>query len=196
MVPIVLLICCKLNMMLSRLVDTFIRNYVFSDHSSMIDLYRVVMTKKLFPEKEMAAKWSIAPCKKYRLHFLAFPGDADLFFAVYNALTQLDERNILSFINIVNDGREPLAPDVSIEKFSEYIKANTSKILITECEQYEPFLLDIIELDPKIQFTLISRQDIKTELLSVVYAGIKNVKLLAADIYSYGFTNEKFDLIV
>ena len=108
----------------------------------------------------------------------------------------MDERNILSFINIVNDGREPLAPDVSIEKFSEYIKANTSKILITECEQYEPFLLDIIELDPKIQFTLISRQDIKTELLSVVYAGIKNVKLLAADIYSYGFTNEKFDLIV
>lgn len=35
-----------------------------------------------------------------------------------------------------------------------------------------------------------------TELLSVVYAGIKNVKLLAADIYSYGFTTERYDLIL
>ena len=37
-----------------------------------------------------------------------------------------------------------------IEKFSEYIDANTNKVLITECEQYGPSLLDMIKSNPKV----------------------------------------------
>lgn len=174
-----------------------IRSYGFLDQSSMIDLlYRVVMTKKTLSGKDVDCDTVYRTMQEVSTTLPRFPGDAELFFAIYNVLSPLDERGILSFINIVNDGRELLVPDVLIKKFSEYIKADNSKVLITECEQYGPSLLDVIESNPKIQFTLTCRQAIKSELLSVVYAGFKNVKLLAADIYSYGFTTERYDLIV
>lgn len=174
-----------------------IRSYGFLDQSSMIDLlYRVVMTKKALSGKDDDCDTVYRTMQEVSATLPRFPGDADLFFTIYNTLSPLDERGILSFINIANDGRELFAPDVLIEKFSEYIEAGTSKVLVTECEQYGPSLLDVIESNPKVQFTLTSRQAIRTELLSVVYAGIKNVKLLAADIYSYGFTTERYDLII
>lgn len=178
-------------------VADVIRSYGFSDQSSMIDLlYRVVMTKNALSGKGVDCDTVYHTMQEVSDTLPRFPGDADLFFTIYNALAPLDKRGILSFITIVNDGREFLAPDVLIEKFSEYIDSDTNKVLITECEQYGSSLLDVIESNPKVQFTLTSRQAIKTELLSVAYAGIKNVKLLAADIYSYGFTAEKYDLIV
>lgn len=178
-------------------VANVIRNYGFSDQSSIIDLlYRVVMTKRALTGKNNDRDTVYRTMQEASTTLPRFPGDAELFFNIYNALSSLDERGILSFINIVNDGRELFAPDVLIEKLSEYIDSNTDTVLITECEQYGPFLLDVIESNPKVQFTLTSRQAIKADLLSAVYAGIKNVKLLSADIYSYGFTTEKYDLIV
>lgn len=174
-----------------------IRSYGFLDQSSMIDLlHRVVMTKKVLSGQDGDSDTVYRTMQEVSANLPRFPGDADLFYTIYNALSPLDERGILSFINIANDGRELFAPDVLIEKFSEHIESGITTVLITECEQYGPSLLDMIESNPKIQFTLTSRQAVKAELLSVVYEGIKNVKLVAADIYSYGFTTERYDLII
>ena len=174
-----------------------VRSYGFLEQSSIIDiLYRVIMTKKALSGKDDDCDTVYHTMQEVSATLPRFPGDADLFFAIYNILSPLNERDILSFINIANDEREVLAPDVLIEKLSEYIEDDTSKVLVAECEQYGPSVFDVIESNPKVQFTLIFRQAIKASLLSVVYAEIKNVKLLAADIYSYGFTNEKYDLIL
>ncbi len=178
-------------------VANVIRNYGFLDQQSMIDLlYRVVMTKKALSGQDGDSDTIYRTMQEVSANLSRFPGDADLFYTIYNALSPLDERGILSFINITNDGRELFAPDVLIKKFSEYIESGISTVLITECEQYGPYLLDMIESNPKIQFTLTSRQAVKAELLSVVYKGVKNVKLVAADIYSYGFATERYDLII
>ena len=174
-----------------------IRSYGFSDQSSMIDLlYRVVMTKKALLGKDDDSDTVYRTMQEVSPTLPRFPGDADLFFNIYNTLSPLDERGILSFINVANDSKELFAPDVLIDKFSEYIDSDTHKVLLTECEQYGPSLLDVVEANPKVQFTLTSRQAIKAELLSTVYAGIENAKLIPANIYSYGFTTEKYDLIV
>lgn len=173
-----------------------IRNYGFSDQSSMMDLlYRVVMTKKALSGKNDDCDVVYRTMQEVSASLPRFPGDADLFSAIYTVLSPLDERDILFFIGIANDGKELFAPDVLIEKFSEYIKADTCNVLIAECEQYGPSLLDVIDSNPKVQFTLTSRQVIKAELLSVVYEKFENVQVLSADIYSYGFTTEKYDLI-
>lgn len=173
-----------------------IRSFGFLDQSSMIDLlYRVVMTKQALIGKDENADIVYQTMQEISASLPRFPGDVNLFFEIYKVLSPLDERGVLSFINIATDGREFYVPDVLTEKFSEYINDYTSRVLITECEQYGLSLLDLIEANPKIEFTLTSRQEVKTELLSFAYAGIKNVKLLSADIYSYGFINEKFDLI-
>ena len=178
-------------------VVNVIRSYGFGDQTSVIELlYRVVMTKYQLSGNDDDCDTVYHAMQDVSDTLPRFPGDAELFFNIYNALSSLDERGVLSFIKIVNDGRDLYVPDVLIKKFSEYIDSETNKVLVTECEQYGALLLDMIESHPNVQFTLTSRQSIITELLSVVYVGIENVKLISADIYSYGFTAEKYDLIV
>lgn len=88
-----------------------IRSYGFLDQSSMIDLlYRVVMTKKALSGKDDDCDTVYRTMQEVSTTLPRFPGDADLFFTIYNALSPLDERGILSFINITNDGRELFAP--------------------------------------------------------------------------------------
>ena len=127
-----------------------IRSYGFLDQSSMIDLlYRVVMTKKALSGKDDDCDTVYRTMQEVSATLPRFPGDADLFFTIYNALSPLDERGILSFINIANDGRELFAPDVLIEKFSEYIEAGTSKVLLVNGEDFisrEPDLIAVQNL--------------------------------------------------
>lgn len=173
-----------------------IRSYGFSDSSSLIDLLcRVVMTKQTLGDKDNEANIVYRTMQEVSVSLPRFPGDAELFFSIYRVLSKIDERGILSFMKIVSEGRELYVPNVLTDKFSEYVDADVSSILVTECEQYGPALFDLIESHPKIEFSLTTRQAIKAELLSLVYGRLKNVKIISADIYSYGFTNEKFDLI-
>ncbi|MCC8049310.1 MAG: restriction endonuclease subunit S [Clostridiales bacterium] len=172
------------------------RSYGFGDQSSMIDLlYRVVKTKQSSSGKDDNADIVYKTMQEVSTSLPRFPGDAELFFSIYKTLSPIDERSILSFMNIANDGRELYVPDVLVENFSKYFNDNTKKILVTECEQYGPSLLDLVEANPEIEFTLVSRQAIKAELISIAYSHIENVKMISADIYSYGFTDRKFDLI-
>ena len=87
-----------------------IRSYGFSDQSSMIDLlYRVVMTKKALLGKDDDSDTVYRTMQEVSPTLPRFPGDADLFFNIYNTLSPLDERGILSFINVANGdtGRRP-----------------------------------------------------------------------------------------
>lgn len=174
-----------------------IKSYGFTEQSSMIDLlYRVVMTREVLSGSNDDPETIYQTMQEVSAALPRFPGDADLFFTIYKALSPIDKHGILSFLIITSEGHGLFAPDVLLEKFSEYINAETRTVLVAECEQYGSALLDMIESNPNIQFTLTSRQAIKEELLSFVYTGFENVKLIAADIYSYGFTTEKYDLVI
>ena len=66
---------------------------------------------------------------------------------------------------------------------------------LPECEEFGTALLDIIEANPKVQFTLTSRNQYWLDILSYVYSGCANAKLEFADIYIDGFNNERYNLI-
>ena len=80
-----------------------IRSYGFEDQSSMIDLlFRVVMTKKALSGKDDDCDAVYRTMQEISATLPRFPGDANLFFTIYNALSPLDERDVLSFINIIH----------------------------------------------------------------------------------------------
>ena len=83
-----------------------------------------------------------------------FPGDADLFYKLYNILSSVDDRAILSYLNVSSEDRELTVPEVLVDKFAEYITDKVESILVPECEQYGPRLLNIIESHPNVTFTL------------------------------------------
>lgn len=174
-----------------------LRSYGFNDQQALIDiLCRVIRTKKALTVVEADADTVYRTMQEVTSSMPRFPGDADLFFEMYNILFSIDGRDILSYLNASSEGRELAAPKVLVEKFAEYITDKIESVLIPECEQYGTGLLDIIEHHPTIKFTLTCKHELKYELLSSVYTACGNVKVQMADIYSYGFTSERFDLIV
>ena len=126
-----------------------------------------------------------------------FKGDAKLFSEIYSALCSVDTHDILSFITRINmnDRGRITIPEVLTRKFSEYITDETETVLVPECEEFGTALLDIIEANPKVQFTLTSRNQYWLDILSYVYSGCVNAKLEFADIYIDGFNNERYNLI-
>ncbi len=174
-----------------------LRSYGFSDQQALLDtLCRVTRTKKVLTISETDTDTVYRTMQEVTSSMPRFPGDADMFFKLYNILSFIDGYAILSYLNASSEGRELAAPEVLVEKFAEYITDKIESVLIPECEKYGPGLLDIIESHPAIKFTLTCKQELKYELLSSVYAVFSNVKVQMVDIYSYGFTSERFDLIV
>lgn len=174
-----------------------LRGYGFNDQQSLIDiLCRVMRTKKALTTAEADTDIVYRTMQEVTSSMSRFPGDADLFYKLYNILCPIDGYAILSYLNASGEGRELAAPEVLVYKFAEYITDKVRSVLVPECEQYGPDLLDVIENHPTINFTLTCKQELKYELLSSVYATCSNVKIQMADIYSYGFTSERFDLII
>ncbi len=107
-----------------------IRSYGFADPSSMIDLlYRVVKTKQVLKGDD-DINTVYRTMQDVSSSLPRFPGDAELFYNIFKVLSTIDDRGILSFINIASDGRELYAPDVLTEKFSEYVDEQTKSILV------------------------------------------------------------------
>ncbi len=173
-----------------------IKSYGFTDPSSMIDiLYRVVMTKQSLAGREDDEDIIYKTMQEISVSQSRFPGDADLFFMIYKVLSPIDRRSILSFICIANDSKELYVPEVLVNMFSDYFVSGVRNVLITEGEQYGALLLDLIDSYPQIDFTLTTRQTQNAELLTYAYGHHKNVKIISVDIYCYGFTSSKYDLI-
>jgi hypothetical protein len=174
-----------------------LRSYGFNGQQELIDvLCRITRTKKALASTEADTDTVYHTMQEVTSSMARFPGDADLFFKLYNTLASFDGHAVLSYLNASGEGRELAAPDVLVNKFEEYITDTVKSVLVPECEQYGPELLEIIETHPEVMFTLTCKQELRYELLSSVYAAYNNVKVQMADIYSYGFTSEKFDLII
>ena len=174
-----------------------LRSYGFNDQQALIDiLCRVTRTKKALVNTDADRNTVYHTMQEVTFSMSRFPGDADLFYKLYNMLSSIDGHAILSYLNASNEEHEFVAPEVLVDKFAEYITDKVESVLIPECEKYGPGLLNIIENHPTIKFTLTCKQDLKYELLSSVYESYSNAKVQMADIYSYGFTSKRFDLII
>lgn len=173
-----------------------LKGYGFRNRHSIIELLlRVFWTKKSINKQEVNPDIVYKTMRDVSSSLPRFPGDEDLFFSIYKILSTINNHDILSFSFLANNGREPFVPDVLVEKFSNYITPSTKTVLVTECEQYSAALFDFIKTNPNIKFTLITQDVVTAELFTIAYSRFENVRLIPADIYSYGFINERFDLI-
>ena len=174
-----------------------LRSYGFDDQQSVIEILRRVMkTKEALAASDADAETAYRTMREATALMPWFPGDADLFHRLYPSLAMMDSRGILSCLKLSNTGKEMAAPDVLVWKFAEHITGGVQKVLVPECEQYGPGLFDVISAHPDVSFTLTCKQEAKFELLSAVYGPCPNVKMQMTDVCSYGFTPEKFDLII
>ena len=87
-------------------------------------------------------------------------------------------------------------PSVLLSKMTDHITEETKTILIAEAEKVVPNLKTTVEAHMNCQFTLTSMNSLYARVLGRIFAGYSNVTVVNTSIYTYGFLNEKFDLII
>jgi type I restriction enzyme M protein len=88
---------------------------------------------------------------------------------------------------------------VSSALYSEYHKhfeIDTGAVLIAECEKFVPNLKRLVDVHPGCSFTLTVEHDNNVRVLNRIFFGYKNVEIVNSSIYKYGFTNNRYDLIL
>ena len=83
-----------------------LRSYGFIDQQALIDiLCRVTRTKKALTVAEADTDTVYRTMQEVTSSMPRFPGDADLFFKMYNLLSSIDGHAILSYLNTSSKGR-------------------------------------------------------------------------------------------
>lgn len=166
-------------------------------HISLENLYRVIKTKDSIGEKKVDALTIYKTMQSVTEGQVGrFPGDAELFNKFYKLLSDIDAHGVLYYMTQFRYKYDMFVPDALVKKFAEHITDEVHSVLVPECDQFGLALLEAIENHPDVKFVLTCKLMLKADILSDVYGKYSNVKIISADIYSYGFTNEKFDLIM
>lgn len=91
--------------------------------------------------------------------------------------------------------KKPLVPKALMDVYKERLAINPKTVLVTEAEKFVPNLQPMIEENKNTKFVLITQSRIYSYILERIFKRCNNVEVLVADIYCYGFTNSRFDLI-
>ena len=89
-----------------------------------------------------------------------------------------------------------LVPDALLPEMTTYISEETQSVLIAEAEKFVPNLKATVNDHKNCHFTLTSTSALYSKVLQRIFEGCENVTVRNTSIYSYGFLNEKFDLII
>lgn len=121
--------------------------------------------------------------------------DKDLFYRMYRESPKhVNWEDVLEME--LKSYRYSLLPEVLIRKMKEAFEKNPSTVLIAEAECFVPHLREIVDENVGSEFTITETNGRNASVLQTVFQGYKNVTVLNASVYSYEFTNKRFDLIL
>jgi SAM-dependent methyltransferase len=94
------------------------------------------------------------------------------------------------------ENRISTLPEVMVENMSSRINAGVKTVLVAEAEYFVPYLENLVSAHMGCQFTFTTSNDVRTQVLARAFAEYDNVTVVTADIYSYGFIESRFDMIL
>ena len=87
-------------------------------------------------------------------------------------------------------------PKPVIDLFEERFSILPDTVLLAEAEKFVPYLKSIVDGHKESAFTLTTQYPTVGVALSKLFEGYENVEVSVTDIYSYGFIDKRFDLIM
>ncbi len=123
--------------------------------------------------------------------------DKDRFFEAFKAHCSFDEGIDWESL-VVGTAQGPRysgVTDALFKEYSERFKLGADTVLIAEAASFIPNLKKLVDEHCGCHFTMTAAQISDLALLQRIFAGYKNVKVTNANIYTYGFTNARYDLI-
>ena len=145
-------------------------------------------------KKETAYEAMLVVADKLRVQN-PFP-DPDAFYQVYTSLSDTPDWEEMLHQYLSLDGMyTTLVPAPLMEEMTSYIDGGQT-VLIAEGEKFVPYLRSTVDAHLDKDFTITSQNLLCEKMIERIFDGYTNVKVVAANIYKYGFLNEQFDRIL
>lgn len=122
--------------------------------------------------------------------------DKEQFAFIYRSMGESDPINweeLMAQVAVMF--KMPLVPKALVDVYRERFAINPKTVLIAEAEKFVPNLQPMIEENKNTKFVLITQNETYANVLKNIFGKYGNVEVLVSDIYRYGFTNSRFDLI-
>ena len=122
--------------------------------------------------------------------------DKEQFAFIYRSMGESDPINweeLMAQVAVMS--KMPLVPKALVDVYRERFAINPKTVLIAEAEKFVPNLQPMIEENKNTKFVLITQNETYANVLKNIFGKYGNVEVLVSDIYRYGFTNSRFDLI-
>lgn len=154
----------------------------------------VLKTREASPRPSDIYKTMTRIAEQGSLHF---PGDASLFLKYYDAINSLTSEQLLGYVEKLarHSALGFSVPQVLADYFARGLGNGVRTVLVTDCWQYGTALVGIVGKHPYVSFTLTCPTAVLADFYSCIYKEFSNVQVVSVDIYSYGFSQEKYDLI-
>ena len=126
-----------------------------------------------------------------------FPTSKDAF-KVYGMMRDIDFvdwEEVLGALDYQTRGLMHV-PHTIISLLKERIEPDIKNVLVCEGEKFTPYLGSIIDENPYANYTITTRSEAYKTILEYAFAERSNVTVLFTDIYTYGFDNNRYDLIL
>ena len=123
--------------------------------------------------------------------------DGKEFFSAYNLVDKeecIDWEGMLALLDGKTSDVMHL-PKPIIDNYAEHFMPETNNVLIAEGEKFTPYLKELVDKFPYCEYTITSQNELYRHILSRVFDGYRNVRVICKSIYDYGFVDDRFDLI-
>lgn len=167
-------------------------------YDSLYNIIRILVIKESSSERITDPYQLLNILKQSRIDIPFFSGDERLFFALYERMYELSQRDLIEYVNILfkNEGRGmgPCIPESLSSLLFNNMNVLYKDVLICDVEKYGPELFDFVTAyNSNFFFTV--KDIVVRKTFEILYKGL-NVRFINPEIYDYGFTNQKFDFIV
>lgn len=165
---------------------------------SLYNIYRVLKIKENLKEEVDDPYQLLDAMKSVRMDVPFFTGDERLFFALYHEMSKLTRRELIEYasqiIKTEKRGVGPCIPETLSSLLFKNMNVVYKEVLICDIEKYGVELYDFVNAFNSNFYFTIKNEPVR-KVFEELYKGL-NVEFINPEIYEYGFTTQKFDLII
>jgi len=108
----------------------------------------------------------------------------------------LEKVNYFELREIFDSFENGFIPEIVFRQFEEKLeKSDARKVLITECEKHSGSIMELINKNEGVHFTLTFTNKRLYDLADYIFKDCPNTTFVNTSIYEYGFISAKFDYI-
>ena len=124
--------------------------------------------------------------------------DSKEFFTTYSMMAEYEGIDWEGLLALLDGKSSPLMhlPKPIIDIYEEHFEPDTKEVLIAEGEKFTPYLKNLVDRFSYCEYTITCQNELYRHILSKVFDGYSNVRVITTSIYEYGFVVDKYDLIL